>query len=151
MKKFVCLFTVIICFFIVRVYLEGRISTPAEEPDRIAVQHILIAFKGSIPKPAVTRSKEEAKKLAQEVLERAQKGEDFAALVKEYTDDEYPGIYRMSNKGVTPDRSKQEYPREGMIKSFGDVGFALPVDGIGMAEYHSQKCKYGWHIIKRIE
>jgi hypothetical protein len=122
-----------------------------KEPDHIAVQHILIAFKGSIPKATVTRSKDEAKTLAQEVFERAKKGEDFDALVKECTDDEYPGIYRLANKGITPDQSKQEYPREAMIKSFGDVGFSLAVGGIGLAEYHSQKCKYGWHIIKRIE
>jgi len=123
----------------------------AAEPDRVAVQHILISFKGAIPKPTVTRTKEEAQKLAEEVFERANKGEDFDALVKQYTNDEYPGVYRMSNKGITPDQSKQEYPREGMVKGFGDVSFSLPVGGIGMAKYDSQKSKYGWHIIKRIE
>jgi parvulin-like peptidyl-prolyl isomerase len=117
----------------------------------VAVQHILISFKGSIPKPSVTRTREEAQKLAQEVFERAKKGEDFDALVKQYTDDEYPGTYRMSNIGVPPDQGKQEYPRAGMVKGFGDVSFSLPVGGIGMAEYDPQKSKYGWHIIKRIE
>jgi parvulin-like peptidyl-prolyl isomerase len=128
-------------------------ASPAsiEEPDRVAVQHILISFKGAIPKPTVTRTKEEAQKLAEEVFERANKGEDFDALVKQYTNDEYPGVYRMSNKGITPDQSKQEYPREGMVKSFGDVSFSLPVGGIGMAKYDSQKSRFGWHIIKRIE
>lgn len=121
------------------------------EPDRVAVQHILISFKGSIPKPSVTRTREEAEKLAQEVFERAKKGEDFDALVKQYTDDEYPGIYRMSNIGITPDPIKQEYSRAGMVKGFGDVSFSLAVGGIGMAEYDPQKSKYGWHIIKRIE
>ena len=151
MKRPFRLFIFLLCALGVSGFGVSGTSGFADEPDRIAVQHILIAFKGSIPKPALTRSKDEAKKLAQEVFERAQKGEDFAALVKEYTDDEYPGIYRMANKGITPDQSKQEYPREGMIKSFGDVGFSLPVNGIGLAEYHPQKCKYGWHIIKRIE
>jgi hypothetical protein len=141
----------ILCLFMMSTPVKSWTFTPGEEPDHIAVQHILIAFKGSIPKPSVTRSRDEAKTLAQEVFERAQKGEDFDALVKEYTDDEYPGIYRMSNKGIAPDQSRQEYPREGMIKSFGDVGFSLAVGGIGLAEYHPQKCKYGWHIIKRIE
>jgi len=128
-------------------------ATPvgAKEPDRVAVQHILIAFKGSIPKPSVTRTKGEAQKLAEEVFERAKQGEDFDALVKQYTDDEYPGIYRLANKDVTPDQSKQEYPRQGMIKGFGDVAFSLPVGGVGMAKYDSQTSKYGWHIIKRIE
>ena len=128
-------------------------ASPARvtEPDRVAVQHILISFKGSIPKPTVTRTREEAQKLAQKVFERAKRGEDFDALVKQYTDDEYPGIYRMSNIGITPDPSKQEYSRAGMVKGFGDVSFSLAVGGIGMAEYDPQKSKYGWHIIKRIE
>jgi hypothetical protein len=151
MKMFFRLFIAFLCLLIVGAPVMSKTLRSADEPDHIAVQHILIAFKGSIPKPTVTRSKDEAKNLTQEVFERAQKGEDFDALVKEYTDDEYPGIYRLANKGVTPDQSKQEYPREGMIKSFGDVGFSLDVNGIGLAEYHPQKCKYGWHIIKRIE
>ena len=151
MKKLISLLIVFLFCMIINSRAGTGNPSRADEPDRIAVQHILIAFKGSIPKPEVTRSQDEAEKLALEVFDRAQKGEDFAALVKEYTDDEYPGIYRMANKGITPDPSKQEYPREGMIKSFGDVGFSLLVNGIGLAEYHPQKCKYGWHIIKRIE
>jgi len=121
------------------------------EPDRVAVQHILIAFKGSIPEPKVTRTSEEALALAMEIFERAKKGEDFDALVKKYTDDEYPGIYKMTNIDVAPNKEKKEYLRTGMVRSFGDVGFSLPVGGIGIAVYDPLRSKYGWHIIKRIE
>ena len=147
MKLTGCLLSVLLIHLIAA---PGGNTSPAAspEPDRVAVQHILISFKGSIPKPTVTRTKEEAEKLAQEVFDRASKGEDFDALVKQYTDDEYPGIYRMSNIGITPDPSNQEYSRAGMVKGFGDVSFSLPVGGIGMAEYDPQKSKYGWHIIK---
>jgi hypothetical protein len=150
MKLTVWLFSV---FFVLLIAAPSGSASPARttEPDRVAVQHILISFKGSIPKPSVTRTREEAQKLAQEVFERAKKGEDFDALVKQYTDDEYPGIYRMSNIGITPDPGKQEYSRAGMVKGFGDISFSLEVGGIGMAEYDPQKSKYGWHIIKRIE
>jgi hypothetical protein len=150
MKLTGCLLSV---FIILLVATDLGSGSPSgfPEPDRVAVQHILISFKGSIPKPSVTRTREEAQKLAQEVFERAKKGEDFDALVKQFTDDEYPGVYRMSNIGITPDPSKQEYSRAGMVKGFGDISFSLPVGGIGMAEYDPQKCKYGWHIIKRIE
>jgi parvulin-like peptidyl-prolyl isomerase len=141
----------VLIVLLVAVDMGNGSPSGSPEPDRVAVQHILISFKGSIPKPTVTRTREEAQKLAQEVFEWAKKGEDFDALVKQYTDDEYPGIYRMSNIGITPDPSKQEYPRAGMVKGFGDVSFSLPVGGIGMAEYDPQKSKYGWHIIKRIE
>jgi PPIC-type PPIASE domain len=150
MKATGCLFSVFLVL-LTSAPMGSAIAAGTEEPDRVAVQHILISFKGSIPKPSVTRTKEEAQKLAEEIVERANKGEDFDALVKQYTDDEYPGIYRMSNKGITPDQSKQEYPRQGMVKGFGDVSFSLPVGGIGMAKYDPQVSKYGWHIIKRIE
>jgi hypothetical protein len=141
------------CFFILAIVVPSGTGHPSglAEPDRVAVQHVLISFKGAIPKPQVTRTREEAQKLAQEILERARKGEDFNSLVKQYTDDEYPGIYRMSNIGVTADPGKEEYPRAGMVKAFGDVSFSLPVGGIGMAEYDPKESKYGWHIIKRIE
>jgi len=122
------------------------------EPERVTVQHILIAFKGSLPDDTkVTRSKEDAEKLALQVFERAKAGEDFAAMVKMYTNDSYPGIYKMTNKGVTPDKSKQEYSRTGMVRAFGDVGFSLEVGGVGLAVYDPATSRFGWHIIKRLE
>lgn len=121
------------------------------ETERVTVQHILIAFKGSLPDPKVTRSKEEAEKIALQIFERAKAGEDFAAMVKMYTNDSYPGIYKMTNKGVTPDKSKQEYSRTGMVRAFGDVGFSLEVGGVGLAVYDPATSKYGWHIIKRLK
>ena len=150
MKTISCLLGV---FFILLIAAPtgSAIPTGTEEPNHVTVQHILVAFKGSIPKPTVTRTKGEAKTLAEEVFEKAKQGDDFDALVKQYTDDEYPGIYRMANKGIPPDESKQEYPRQGMIKGFGDVSFSLPVGGIGMAKYDSETSKYGWHIIKRVK
>jgi parvulin-like peptidyl-prolyl isomerase len=112
----------------------------------------LISFKGSsIPKETVTRTREEAKKLALEIFERAKKGEDFDGLVKEFTDDQHPGIYKMSNFDVAPQKDQEEYPRNGMVKSFGDVSFKLQVNGVGLAEYDPDNSKYGWHIIKRIQ
>jgi parvulin-like peptidyl-prolyl isomerase len=123
----------------------------ADEPDRVAVQHILISFQGAIPDEKVTRTREEAEVLAQALLLRAKSGEDFDALVKAYTDDQYPGIYRMSNIGIAPDSSQQEYPREKMVKAFGDVSFSLGVGEIGMTTYDQETSKYGWHIIKRLE
>jgi len=123
----------------------------AAEPDYVTVQHILIAFSGSIPDTAVTRSMDEARLLAEELFERAKSGEDFDTLVKEYTDDSHPGIYKMSNFGIAADAANQVYARDRMVAAFGDVGFPLKVGEIGMASYDPQKSKYGWHIIKRLE
>jgi parvulin-like peptidyl-prolyl isomerase len=122
------------------------------EPDRVTVQHILIAFKGSIPDAKVARSQAEAETLANQILERARGGtEDFDALVKTYTDDQFPGIYSMSNAGIAPEAASGEYSRTRMVKAFGDVSFSLKVGEIGMAVYDPQTSKYGWHIIKRLK
>ena len=121
------------------------------EPERVTVQHILIAFKGSIPDPKVTRSREEAEKLALQIFERAKAGEDFDAMVKTYTNDSYPGIYSMSNRDVAPDPVRKEFSRTRMVKAFGDVSFSLEVGGVGLAVYDPATSKFGWHIIKRLE
>lgn len=120
----------------------------ASSPDHITVQHLLIAFAGAIPGP--TRSKEEAKTLADELFAKAKAGEDFDALVKSYTDDSPPGIYKMANSGVAPE-SADEYQRDSMVPAFGNVGFALEVGDYGLAEYDSVASPFGWHIIKRIK
>src|SRR5215471_13301987 len=103
----------------------------AKEPDHITIQHVLIGFNGSVPGKNITRTQDEAKKLAEEILARAKKGEDFDGLVKKYTDDSPPGIYSMSNTGVAP--SAGEYPRDRMVPAFGDAGFPLQIGEIGMA------------------
>jgi len=43
-----------------------------------------------------------------------------------------------------------EHPRGAMVPAFGDVGFSLDVDGIGVAEYNEASSPFGWHIIKRL-
>ncbi len=117
-------------------------------PDVVTVQHVLISFKGKVDKP-VERTKKEAEKLAWEIFDRAEAGEDFDALVQEYTDDSHPGIYTMVNRGVPqkPGASK----RDDMAASFGDVSFKLEVGEVGMARFHAQLSPFGYHIIKRLE
>lgn len=129
----------------------GAVGQKEKEPEVITVQHVLIGFEGSLPGKAITRTRDEAQKLAGEIFEKAKSGADFDALVKEYTDDSHPGIYRMANFGVPADLSKQVYSRGQMIPAFGDVGFVLKVGKVGMASYDEEKSPYGWHIIKRTE
>lgn len=126
--------------------MEGK------EPDHIRVQHILIGFEGSARPTKARRSAAEAKTLANEVLERAKKGEDFDALVTQYTDDSPPGIYAMANHEVQLNPPPpREFPRGRMVAAFGDVGFKLAVGEIGMSDYDPGKSPYGYHIIKRLE
>jgi hypothetical protein len=126
---------------------EAAPAAPAA--DHIKLQHNLIAFAGKVPGKNITRTEAEARQLAEEILERAKKGEDFDALVRTYTDDAHPGIYGLSNSGVEP--AAGEFSRDRMVPAFGEVGFSLAPGEIGLAVYDARKSPYGWHIIKRLE
>jgi parvulin-like peptidyl-prolyl isomerase len=68
---------------------EVPATTPATnpEPQELAGAHILVMYKGSQRAPAtITRTKEEALALAQDIARKAKGGDDFAALAKEYSD-----------------------------------------------------------------
>jgi hypothetical protein len=131
---------------------------PKTTPEHIEVQHILIGFarevpgkmqkESTVPGKPITRTMEEARKLAESILERARAGEPFDSLVVQYTEDSPPGIYGMSGIGVTP--AQGEYPRNQMVPAFGDVGFNISVGNIDVAPYDPVKSPYGWHIIKRL-
>ena len=121
---------------------------PEGQPDRVVVQHILIAFKGKIP--TASRSQQEAGELADVIYQKALNGDDYDALVKKYTDDSFPGKYAMVNFGVVSEDTN-DIPREALIPSFGEVGFKLGVGELGLAPFDSLVSPYGWHIIKRVE
>jgi len=131
--------------------VKEAIQVNVEGPDHVQVQHLLVAFEGSVPGKRIERSQEDAAKLAAEVFERAKGGEDFSELVKKHTSDVLPGIYNLANFNVEVDDDIEESERGNLVQSFGDVAFSLAVGEIGMAEYHSIKSRFGWHIIKRLE
>ena len=120
-----------------------------DEPDTVVVQHILIGFKKSVSGKKLERTKKDAQALAEELLDRAQAGEDFDAMVKEYTNDRYPGVYRLTNRDapLLPDSRE----RGQMVANFGHVSFQLQVGEVGLAKYHPGNSPYGWHVIKRLE
>lgn len=121
------------------------------EPSQITVQHCLIAFNGTLPGKSIQRTKEEASKLANEILEAARSGEDFAALIEKHTNDSPPGIYKMVNSGIPADMSRKIFSRDGMVPAFGDVGFKLKVGEFGISQHDQATSPYGFHIIKRID
>jgi len=129
-------------------FAEKQKKKKNKNPDTVTVQHVLISFKGKTSEP-VERTKKQAEKLAWEIFDRAEAGEDFDALVQEYTNDSHPGIYTMVNRGVPQKAGTSK--REDMAVSFGDVSFRLDVGEIGMARFHVELSPFGWHIIKRLE
>jgi parvulin-like peptidyl-prolyl isomerase len=130
-------------------------APPEPEPSRITVQHVLIAFAGAA-RSTETRSKDEAQKLAIDILDRAKKGEGIEALAKQYSSDPGGGKYTLVNTGVAA--KGNEIPRQQFIKPFVDVAFKLKVGDVGLVEYDPTKgadgrprSPFGWHVIKRLE
>ena len=126
------------------------------EATHVTVQHVLIGFKGSVRGKMIERSREDAENLANEILAKAQAGENFDALVKEYTDDSPPGIYHMANFNQDSDLRNpvlemRVYPRDKMVGAFGNVGFPLKVGEVGLANHDMKESPFGWHIIKRLK
>jgi hypothetical protein len=130
---------------------EGpAVKPPAGEPEHITVQHILVGFTGSVGKKDIRRTRDEAAALAQKILELARTGVSMDELMAQYgTDDSPPGIYGLSNRGVEPKPGNSK--RDGMVPAFGNVGFKLAVDEVGLAPHHETDSPYGWHIIKRVK
>lgn len=107
------------------------------EPETIAAQHLLVAYKGAKGAPkTISRSKADAKKRAEEALAKAKKGDDFTALVKAYSDE--PGAAdRLGSLG--------KFKREAMVKPFADAAFKLKVGEISDVV----ETDFGFHVIKR--
>ena len=118
----------------------AQAPTPPPAPElRIGASHVLIQYKGSLrAAPTITRSKEEAKKLAADIAAKAKKGQDFAALAKQYSDE--PGAKDRAG-------SLGKFGKGQMVKPFEDAAFALkPGEVSGVVE-----TDFGFHVIKRSE
>lgn len=108
-----------------RYAVSGAKLTRAEE---VKAAHVLIKL--------TDRSDEEAKALAEEISQRAAKGEDFGELAKKYSED--PGSkIRGGDLG--------QFGRGKMIKPFEDAAFALKSPGDVSKPV---KSNFGYHIIK---
>lgn len=108
-----------------------------DHPKEVQASHILIQFKGveSVPE-TITRTEDEAKKRAEEVLAKTKvEGADFAALAKEYSEDQ-------GSKENGGDLGF--FTAEKMVKEFSDAAFAIQKNQIS----DIVKSKYGFHVIK---
>ncbi len=108
-----------------------------ETPDEVAASHILIGYEGA-ERSEAERTKEEARELAREVLEKAKaEGADFAALARQYSD------------GPTGERGGDlgTFGKGQMAKAFEEAAFKLEVGEISDVV----ETPFGFHVIKRTE
>jgi hypothetical protein len=118
------------------------------EPPHVVVRHVLISF-ADTRLAGVTRTRAEAERLAQNVLEMARGGRDMAELARLYSDDRHgTGEYSIANWGVTAEANEMD--RERMARGFGHVAFALDPGGIGLVPYDEEDAPFGWHVIQRV-
>ncbi|HXK18435.1 MAG TPA: peptidylprolyl isomerase, partial [Polyangiaceae bacterium] len=105
--------------------------------DMIEASHILVQYAGALRAPdSIKRSKEDARKRAQEVLNLAQRGADFTKLAIEYSDE--PGA-------ATRGGALGRFTHAQMVKPFADAAFALKAGELsGIVE-----TDFGFHVIKR--
>ena len=103
----------------------------------VKVRHILVSWVGKMEASRLkdpSRTEAQARALAQEILERAQGGEDFVALQQSFNEDgDATAVYDVN-------------PAAGLVRPFKRLSSELDVGGVGIVE-----TQFGLHIIKRIE
>ncbi|MCB9933973.1 MAG: DUF4340 domain-containing protein [Planctomycetes bacterium] len=101
------------------------------------VRHILVSWKGKAPGVGLKdaeRSETQARELADSILKRAQGGEDFIELQKQFNEDgDATAVYDVG-------------PTEQLVKPFLRLSSQLKVGEVGVVE-----SQFGLHVIKRIE
>ncbi|NLK22157.1 MAG: hypothetical protein GX308_08830 [Epulopiscium sp.] len=104
---------------------------------KVKAKHILLKTHDIVDGKLTTLSEKEqkdAKKKADEALERAKSGEDFSDLVQEYSQDE----------ASLPTNGEYTFGKGEMDKNFEDASFALKTGEIS----DLVESAYGYHIIK---
>jgi parvulin-like peptidyl-prolyl isomerase len=111
---------------------EADLQKQYEQADKAefttaSVRHILISTE--------SRKPEEALKLANELVDRIKKGEDFAALAKQYTDDpgskEEGGLYKDADVTM-------------WVPEFKEAALTLPIGQVSVPV----KTDYGYHVMR---
>lgn len=118
--------------------VKAKQAEPAAHIEQATASHILIRYAGAARTTAeITRTKEDARKLAEDVAQKAAlPGADFAALANQYTEDP-SGKGRGGKLGT--------FPKGRMVPEFDSALFALrPGETSGVIE-----TAFGFHVIQR--
>lgn len=121
--------------------VQPQTSAPAKPaanqgPQELSGAHILIMYQGSQRAPdTITRTKEEALALAQDVARQAQEGGDFVALAQEYSDG--PSGPTGGDLGI--------WVQGRMVPEFDTAILAMDIGGVS----DPVETAFGYHVITR--
>lgn len=130
------------------------VRNPKGQPRWVEFDHIFITYKEQ-ERFGQPRSKEEAKVLAHTIYEWARDGTDWDLLKDKYSDDRSKetgranGPYVLVNDGLH--YRAGQIPRGQYAKRVGDLLFTMKKGEIRLAEYDPKDCKFGWHVLKRLQ
>ncbi|MCM3342292.1 MULTISPECIES: peptidylprolyl isomerase [unclassified Paenibacillus] len=112
--------------------IKAQFEKDKEEMTVASVRHVLIGFKD---KDGKERKKEDALKQAKDISARLKKGEDFAKLAKEYSDD----------AGSVPDGGLyKDTPVSKWVPQFKEAALTLPINQIS----DPVETDYGYHVMR---
>jgi len=118
------------------------------EPAHVEVQHVLVAFEGTGVRN-VTRTKEEAERLAGRVHAMALEGRDFEELIRLCSDDRRGmGTLLISNFAVPS--GPDEIERRLLDRGFTRAAFSLEPGQVVLVPWHETDTPKGWHVIRRV-
>lgn len=118
---------------------ETKAPVQVSGPTEVGASHILVSYRGAMrASPTVKRSKLEARRFAEELLERAITGEDFGTLARDHSDD----------RGSAPGGGALgRFRRDQMVPAFSNAVFALQIRQLSRVV----ESPYGFHVILRTE
>ncbi len=135
---------------------EQKLKRAPGEPDRVEISFILLCFKGSHPATKATRSRDEARGLAEELLESARKpGSDFQGLVDQYSEPQFhnPGVLGIVNYEVQ--RQGNEQARLQLRSAWGssvtDALFRMKEGEVVLVPHDARTAKFGFWLVKRMK
>lgn len=113
-----------------------RTVAPDGGPEQISARHILVAYQGAQRAAAdVTRTKEEARALATQILSDVRAGKNWDELWKQYSNE--PGGQPGGSLGI--------FGRGQMVPAFEKAAFALKVDELSEVV----ETPFGFHVLQR--
>lgn len=122
-------------------YEDEKNATNFAIPELVHVAHILISvIDPATQQPLPPAPRREKEKLAREIKAKAEKGEDFAALARQYSDD-------FSTKNTGGEHTFARHTMVAALEGFEAASFSLTTNQIS----DLVETPFGYHIIKLLE